>query len=64
MDLVKAESNGSIGEFGWTGAAGQYTLIDPEKQLSVTYTQHVLNSTGEGDRIHTHFRNVIYSCID
>lgn len=30
-------------DFGWGGAAGAYALIDPDKELSLFYAQHVLN---------------------
>lgn len=64
MDLANAGSNGSVGEFAWNGAAGSYALFDPQKQLSVTYTQHVLMNNGGCERIHSRLRNVIYSCLD
>ena len=33
----------SIGEFGWDGAAGSLLSIDPEREISIVYMQHVLN---------------------
>lgn len=30
-----------IGEFGWDGAAGSYTMMDPENKLSIAYGMHV-----------------------
>ncbi len=33
----------SKGEFGWDGAAGSFLSIDPERQIGIIYTQHMLN---------------------
>lgn len=37
MSLAESNSNGSIGEFGWTGAAGTYVSIDPSEGVSIVY---------------------------
>lgn len=36
-------NNCSIGEFGWDGAAGTLCSIDPEREIGIVYTQHMLN---------------------
>lgn len=51
----------SIGEFGWDGAAGAFSLVDPEKKLSFVYFQHIHNWD---TRKQKEMRNVLYSCID
>lgn len=61
-DRAKSGSNGSIGEFGWCGAAGSATIIDPQRQLAVCYGQHCLNPR-EGYYF-PRLRNVIYTCLD
>lgn len=61
LDPARGCSNGSVGEFGWDGAAGSYGLIDPDKNLAVCYIQHVLS--GKGPKLHPKIRNVVYSCI-
>ena len=33
-----------VGEFGWGGAAGAYVLIDPEREMSVYFAEHMRNS--------------------
>lgn len=41
---LSPERSGSlspVGEFGWGGAAGAFSLVDPEKRLSFTYFQHM-----------------------
>ena len=37
MDIVQAHANTTPGEFGWTGALGTYTSIDPAEGASVVY---------------------------
>ena len=43
MDAEKSGSSGSVGEFGWGGAAGATLLADPETGLSYFYAHHMLN---------------------
>lgn len=64
MDVTKAGSNASVGEFGWNGAGGSYMLADTKENLAVVYTEHVLNGALAGGRIHTKLKNVVYSCIN
>lgn len=49
-----------VGEFGWDGAAGAYTIIDPEHDLSVFYVQHVLDMGYGFDVIHPKLRELVY----
>lgn len=62
IDRAISGSNGSMGEFGWCGAAGAATLIDPERELAVCYAQHCLNPREE--YYFPRLRNVIYTCLD
>jgi len=57
-DKEQSGSNGSLREFGWSGAAGAYALIDPDLQLAVFYAQHVLESMEED--IQPRLRNLVY----
>ncbi|MBP3359283.1 MAG: beta-lactamase family protein [Clostridia bacterium] len=61
MDKAKSGSTGSVGEFGWGGAAGATVLIDPSLRLGVFFTQHALNPREE--YYQPRLRNVIYACI-
>ena len=38
-----SKSLSPVGEFGWDGAAGAFSLVDVEHKLSLTYFQHVHN---------------------
>lgn len=61
VDRAAAGSNGSIGEFGWGGAAGSNILIDTDLNLAVFYAHHMLNPQEE--YYQPRLRNVIYSSI-
>ncbi len=49
-------------EFGWSGAAGSYALLDYDKQIAVGYFQCVL-SCGVGGDIQRGIRNRIYEAL-
>ena len=51
---------GSLGEFGWDGAAGAWVMIDPSKRLSAFFGMHVLNYGYNYDVIHPTLRGLIY----
>lgn len=56
-----AGSNGSIGEFGWGGAAGATLLVDPAERLALVYTHYMLNPQEEFYQ--PRLRNVLYACL-
>ena len=43
MCPTDSESLSPVGEFGWDGAAGAFSLVDPEHRLSLVFFQHVHN---------------------
>jgi len=51
---------GAMGEFGWDGAAGAWTMIDPGNRLSAFFGMHVLNYGYNYDVIHPTLRGLIY----
>ena len=52
--------SGAVGEFGWDGAAGSWTMIDPDHRLSAFYAMHVRNFGYCYDVIHPTIRSLIY----
>ncbi len=63
VHINKAETGSlsPIGEFGWDGAAGSFSMVDPVNKLSITYFQHV----HEWDRrLQSGLRNALYSGIE
>lgn len=49
-----------VGEFGWDGAAGAYTLIDPINHISIFHAQHVLGFLPVYLEIHPTLRDLTY----
>jgi len=53
----------SLGEFGWDGAAGTYFLADPQKKLSLFYSEDVLSYNNSFTVIHPRLRDFIYRLL-
>ncbi len=62
MDTAQAHSNGSIGEFGWTGMLGTYVSIDPKERFSVVYMHQMYPNMEE--YYHLRVRAVANGCMD
>ncbi len=62
IDPCAAGSNGSIGEFGWGGAAGAYLIIDPARKTALMYAHHMLNN--QESYFSPRLRNVLYACLE
>ena len=61
IDLNKSNNIGSLGEFGWAGAASTYFLVDPKNDLTAVLMTQVLN----GDPIiKKDFVKTIYNSLD
>ena len=50
VDKAAGGTVGNLGEFGWGGAAGAYFCIDPGRELTVLYVQHVCHSSAAPKR--------------
>lgn len=62
IDPVAANYAGPIGEFGWSGAAGTYGVIDPSRELTYFYAMQL--DSGMHSPVHTYLRNLINAWID
>ena len=63
--LVDAESSLSpVGEFGWDGAAGAWTMADPDHHIAAFYVQHVHNCGYAFEVVHPAIRDLIYKGLD
>lgn len=49
-----------VGEFGWDGAAGAFSMVDTDNALSFTYFQHCHNWDVA---MQNKMRNALYSCL-
>lgn len=61
ISTSESGSPGSIGEFGWGGAAGATAIVDPKLRLSVFYAHHMLNP--QEMYYQPRLRNVLYACL-
>ena len=52
MDPAAGGSNGSVGEFGWTGLLGTWVSVDPEEKTSIVYMHQAYPNREE----YTHLR--------
>ena len=53
-------SRSPIGEFGWDGAAGAWTMVDVDNHIAAFYVQHVHNCGYAFTQVHPDIRNLIY----
>ena len=63
VDLSKG-GPGSIGEFGWDGAACSWAMIDPGRHIGAFYAMHVKNFVYAYDVIHPTLRGLIYEGLE
>lgn len=61
IDKATSDSLSPIGEFGWDGAAGAFSMVDIKNKISLTYFQHIHNWD---IKIQNEMRNALYECID
>lgn len=58
IDKTRSGSLSPIGEFGWDGAAGGFSMVDTKNRVSLTYFQEVQRWDV---RIQTEMRNALYN---
>ena len=63
VDLTKG-GPGTIGEFGWDGAAGAFALIDPYRHVSAFFAMHVKSYGYVYDVVHPKIRTLIYEGLE
>jgi CubicO group peptidase (beta-lactamase class C family) len=61
MNPAERGNLGSVGEFGWSGAASTHVLIDPKEDLVAIYCTQLI---GSGDfPLRAHFATLLYQSI-
>ena len=60
-DRSRSGALSPLGEFGWDGAAGGFSLVDTENKISLAYFQHFM---GWERRSRYEITNALYSCLD
>lgn len=65
LDPARKGRLGSVGQFGWSGAASTYFSIDPEERMiSILLLQHLPNGAANDlPRIATPFYNLVYQAL-
>lgn len=56
IDPTRSGTISPVGEFGWDGAAGAFSMVDPVNNISLTYFQHVCGFAPDQSAI----RNALY----
>ncbi len=59
-DPKRSKSLSPVGEFGWDGAAGAFSLVDTKNKLSLTYFQQI---RCWDKKIQTRLRNALYDAV-
>ena len=62
VDRAVGGAKSPVGEFGWDGAAGSYTLIDVENQIGIFYAQEIRAKSNMG-QIHAGIRDLVYKAL-
>jgi CubicO group peptidase (beta-lactamase class C family) len=61
LDLAKGNALGSVGQFGWSGAATTYANLDPqEKTVALLFVQHFPH---DEHKIFWRFSTLFYQAI-
>jgi CubicO group peptidase (beta-lactamase class C family) len=65
LDPARRGRLGSVGQFGWSGAASTYFTIDPqERMIAILLMQHLPNEAANDlPRIATPFYNLVYQAL-
>ena len=64
IDPVVSCSRASVGEFGWDGAAGAFSMIDSKKHVALYFGTNIFNFTYGYNFIHPTLRNLVYEAIE
>ena len=60
IDPTRSGTLSPVGEFGWDGAAGAFSMVDPVNNVSLTYFQNVLGLSPDQNAI----RNALYKDLE
>lgn len=58
-----AGQRSAVGEFGWDGAAGAFSLMDPTNEVSISFVAHVLRWVVPFGDMHLPLRDIAYQCM-
>ena len=58
-----SKSKSPVGEFGWDGAAGAFSLADPKNHIGMFYTHEILDMIEAYSEIHPTLRDLAYEAM-
>lgn len=64
MDPTVSFSKASVGEFGWDGAAGAFSMVDAEKNIALYFGVHIFGFTYGYNVLHPLLRNLAIEAIE
>lgn len=64
VDPTVSLSRSSVGEFGWDGAAGALSMMDPHKQIALYMGTHVRGCAYIYHKIHPEIINLVYEALE
>ena len=64
IDPIRSMSLAPVGEFGWDGAAGAFSMIDPINHIALYFGTHVFGCNYAYHYIHPTLRNLVYEGLD
>lgn len=59
----KRGAKAPVGEFGWDGAAGSHSFIDPDNQIAMVYMMQVVSCSYSYDELFPKLRDLVYETI-
>jgi len=63
-DATVSCSKAAVGEFGWDGAAGAFSMADPIKNVALYFGINVFGFVYGYNFVHPHLRNLVYEAIE
>ena len=57
-------SKSPVGEFGWDGAAGAFSMIDPTNRIAMYFGTNIFGFTYAYNFIHPTIRNMLYEALE
>ena len=63
IDPIRSLSLSPVGEFGWSGATGSFSMIDPDNHVALFFATHLFGCTYGYHMIQPTLRNLTYECL-
>jgi CubicO group peptidase (beta-lactamase class C family) len=64
MDVARSANLGSVGSFGWSGAASTHTWIDPQEDMIGLIMPQFIGTNGVSYPLREQFKTMVYQALD